>query len=88
MSTAAYVPIACMEHERLEFAVLRRQRLRLDFINGLGVTETRVILPTDVGTREGAEWLNFRTETGEEGVIRLDRIVAFRPADMPSGASG
>lgn len=80
MSMAAYVPIACVEHERLEFAVLRRQRLRLDFINEQGMTETRVILPTDVGTREGAEWLNFRTEAGEEKVIRLDRIVAFKPA--------
>jgi hypothetical protein len=36
-----YVPIACVEHERLEFAVLRRQRLRLEYRDEGGLTISR-----------------------------------------------
>ncbi|MBK9327087.1 MAG: hypothetical protein IPN00_12450 [Hydrogenophilales bacterium] len=55
-----YVPIACAEHERLEFAVLRRQRLRLEYRDEGGLTISRIVLPTDVATRDGAEWLSYR----------------------------
>jgi Rho-binding antiterminator len=75
-----YVPIACVEHERLEFAVLRRQRLRLEYRDETGLTASRVVLPTDVRTRDGAEWLSYRCEDGVEAVIRLDLIVSARPA--------
>ncbi len=75
-----YVPIACAEHERLEFAVLRRQRLRLEYRDESGLTISRVVLPTDVATRDGAEWLSYREMEGGEGVIRLDRIVSAKPA--------
>lgn len=78
--TSDYVPIACAEHERLEFAVLRRQRLRLEYRDESGLTISRVVLPTDVATRDGAEWLSYREMEGGEGVIRLDRIVSAKPA--------
>lgn len=75
-----YVPIACMEHERLEFAVLRRQRLHLEYRDEeSGLTISRIVLPTDVETRDGAEWLSFRTEDRVEVEIRLDRIVSAKP---------
>lgn len=79
-----YVPIACVEHERLEFAVLRRQRLNLEYRDENGLTLSRNVLPTDVETRDGAEWLSFRNEDGTESVIRLDRIVSARPAMQAS----
>jgi Rho-binding antiterminator len=75
-----YAPIACIEHEKLEYAVLRRQSLRLDYREECGRLRTCVARPTDVWTRNGAEWLSFRSEDGAEGVIRLDRIVSARPA--------
>lgn len=71
----AYAPISCMAHERLEFAVLRRQRLSLHFLDGHGAEQTLVVLPTDVYTRDGAEWLTCRTDAGQTQVIRLDRIL-------------
>ena len=79
-----YVPIACIEHERLEFAVLRRQRLVLVFRDDLGECLQYIVRPTDVATREGAEWLSYAVVEGEGagtcGVVRLDRIVSARPA--------
>lgn len=75
-----YIPIACIEHERLEFAVLRRQRLRLRWLDEEGPTEHGAdILPLDVHTRDGAEWLVARDGAGIEFAVRLDRILASDP---------
>lgn len=67
-----YLPIACALHERLEFSVLRRIPLILEF-SGQKIR----VLPLDVATRNGAEWLKFRRENGCEEEIRLDRILFF-----------
>jgi Rho-binding antiterminator len=75
-----YEPIACIEHERLEFAVLRRQKLRLQLLDESGTAQTLTVLPTDVATREQAEWLTYRDDSGAEGVVRLDRIHSAKPA--------
>lgn len=68
-----YQPIACMDHERLEFAVLRRQPLSLQLQDG----QRLVGHALDVYTREGAEWLVFRSGEGAELTLRLDRIARF-----------
>lgn len=71
-----YLPIACMQHERLEFSVLRRIPLMLKY---RVESEHRVekVMPLDVATRGGAEWLKFRREDGSVEEIRLDRILSF-----------
>lgn len=76
-----YVSIACIEHERLEFAVLRRQKLVLTCIDADGAVKEMTVLPTDVATRDQAEWLSYRDAAGVAGVVRLDRIQSFRPAE-------
>lgn len=77
---ADYVPIACVAHERLEFAVLKRQALRLRWRDEAGVEQAGRVMPLDVYTRDGAEWLRLRDESGAEQVVRLDRILASDPA--------
>lgn len=69
MSATPYRPIACADHERLEFAALTRQwlTLRVD-----GVPQR--LLPVDVYTRDAAEWLDARDEAGDTLVLRLDRL--------------
>lgn len=69
MSDADYRPIPCVEHERLEFAALRRQWLDLvvDDVR-------RHLLPLDVYTRDGAEWLRAQTPEGDVLTFRLDRL--------------
>ncbi len=76
-----YQPISCIDHERLEFAVLKRQKLRLSFRDEAGEVRTLTVLPTDVTTRDKAEWLSYRPE-GEvagEKFLRLDRILRAEP---------
>lgn len=76
-----YVSIPCIEHEQLEFAVLRRQRLHLQVIDATGQIHDMNVLPTNVATRDQAEWLSYRDAAGVVGVVRLDRIQSFRPAE-------
>lgn len=75
-----YVPIACVIHEKLEFAVLRRQKLHLRVRDANGAETGLVVMPTDVATRNQAEWLGFRADDGTSGLLRLDRIVSVEPA--------
>ncbi|MEW6679055.1 MAG: Rho-binding antiterminator [Pseudomonadota bacterium] len=74
-----YVPISCMAHERLEFAVLRGQKLRLRLKQEDGSAQELVVLPTDVATRNQAEWLSFRKEDGQTDEVRLDQILSADP---------
>lgn len=78
--TADYQPIPCVQHERLEFSVLRKQRLRLEYVEG-GERRCENVLPLDVNTKNGAEWFKFRREDGSEMEIRLDAIREFQ--DLP-----
>lgn len=64
-----YQPIPCAQHERLEFAALTRQWLELR-VDG----NRQRLLPLDVTTRDGAEWLTAQTESGERLTLRLDRL--------------
>lgn len=68
-----YQPITCEQHERLEFAVLRRIPLHLKLRDSREVTG----LALDVFTQDSAEWLKFRDASGVEETLRLDQIAAF-----------
>lgn len=70
-----YLPVPCALHERLEFSVLRRIPLQIEYAGPAGRVAERV-WPLDVATRDGAEWLKFRTDDGRVEEIRLDRLIA------------
>lgn len=65
-----YRPIACADHERLEFAALTRRWLVVKVEDGMA----QRLLPLDVYTRDGAEWLSAQTESGEVLRLRLDAL--------------
>lgn len=68
-----YRAIACSDHERLEFAALTRQWLDVTVEAGDRAGRQR-LLPLDVYTRDGAEWLLAEAEGGEKLTLRLDRL--------------
>jgi Rho-binding antiterminator len=68
-----YRPIACSDHERLELAALKRQWLDVSVTAGDRAGRQR-LLPLDVYTRDGAEWLLAETEAGEQLTLRLDAL--------------
>jgi Rho-binding antiterminator len=69
LNDTPYQPIACADHERLEFAALRKQWLKVS-VGGIA----QRVLPLDVYTRDGAEWLLAETQSGEQLTLRLDRL--------------
>jgi len=78
-----YQPISCVQHERLEFSVLRKIPLLLEYRDGTEKIRQSV-LPLDVETRSGAEWLTFRRLDDEAVIeIRLDAIISFVEAGRP-----
>jgi Rho-binding antiterminator len=66
-----YRSIACSDHERLELAALKRQWLDVNLTTDDRAGKQR-LLPLDVTTRDGAEWLLAETESGEQLTLRLD----------------
>jgi len=78
-----YQPISCAQHERLEFSVLRKIPLLLEYRDGTEKIR-HTVLPLDVATRNGAEWLKFK-KLADEAVteIRLDAIISFAEAQQP-----
>lgn len=75
--TEPYQPIPCTQHEQLEFSVLRRLMLELEYREG-GAVQREKVCPLDVYTRDGAEWLKFKGEEGLAQEIRLDTIKHFQ----------
>jgi Rho-binding antiterminator len=69
--TEPYQPVACADHERLEFAALTRQWLDVTVTTGDHAGRQR-LLPRDVYTRGGADWVLAETESGEKLTLRLD----------------
>jgi Rho-binding antiterminator len=69
LSDTPYRRIACVDHERLEYAALTRQWLEVR-VDGA----TQRLQPLDVYTREGAEWLEARNEAGDVVTLRLDAL--------------
>lgn len=64
-----YRPIACAQHERLEFAALTKQWLEVT-VDGIA----QQLLPLDVYTHDGAEWLQAQTGVGDVVTLRLDTL--------------
>lgn len=72
-----YQPIACAQHERLEFAVLRRIPLWLRYLAEDGQEHEATVMPLDVQTRPSGEWLMMRHADGGTGELRLDQLQHF-----------
>jgi len=68
-----YRPIDCGLYSEYELAIIRRRPLHLVWAEG-NVIFDRIVLPRDLETRDGAEYLHAEYETGELLTIRLDRI--------------
>jgi transcriptional antiterminator Rof (Rho-off) len=69
-----YEPIACGVHEQYQLAVMRGAWLDLEWIDGEGRRSVRRLLPKDVRTRNGAEYLTAEDQAGAGFEIRLDWI--------------
>jgi Rho-binding antiterminator len=77
-----YTPIDCALYSEYELAIMRRWKLRIGWKDEAGLSHVETLLPVDLQTRQGEEFLIAETVAGERLVIRLDQIT---DAQRPSG---
>ena len=71
-----YQPIACGLYSRYELAVMHRTPLTLCWRGRDGLTHLETLLPEDLETCKGEEFLVLRHGAGEQLKVRLDHITA------------
>ena len=86
ISGNTYQPIACAQHERLEFAVLRRIPLWVRYQDAQDRQIEEIVQPLDVQTRPSGEWLVLRHANGHTGELRLDHLQRFEERPSAGGS--
>ncbi len=84
-----YQAIACSQYDVYEIAIMRRQMLKLSWIDESGSHFQHLVKPLALNTRNGEEFLTVSVQTvsvqdrpGMESIeIRLDRIVSVKIAE-------
>lgn len=71
-----YHPIACGLYSQYELAIMHRTPLTLCWRDMNGLSHLETLLPEDLETRNGEEFLVLRNGAGEQLKVRLDRITA------------
>ncbi|MCP4993824.1 MAG: transcriptional antiterminator, Rof [Gammaproteobacteria bacterium] len=74
MAETPYVPIDCGIHSTYEVAILNRKWVEVKWCDENGDIHASTLLPKDLITRDGGEFLQLQDETGQSEEIRLDRI--------------
>lgn len=75
----SYTPISCDLHSQYELAIMHRTQLRVVWRDPNGQDHVCNLLPLDIKTERGAEFLIGQDHTGQPITLRLDRIVTARP---------
>ena len=69
-----YTPIDCGQYSEYELAILRKWKLRIGWKDEAGLSHVEMLVPRDLVTRQGEEFLIAETTAGERLEIRLDLI--------------
>lgn len=69
-----YTPIPCALYSEYELVILRRQSLRISWVDGRGVTRIETLTPKNLRTRRHQEFMIAEKHSGARHVLRLDRI--------------
>lgn len=69
-----YTPIDCGRYSEYEVAIMHRQRLRVSWREPEGESHVEVLLPKDLCTRDGEEFLIAQGAGGQRLELRLDYI--------------
>ncbi len=70
-----YQPVSCALHSEYELAIMRRTPIDLRWVDQHNQHQNQRLLPIDLTTRQGEEFLIVRTQSGQEITIRLDKIL-------------
>ncbi len=74
-----YTPIDCDLYSEYELAIMHRSKLRIGWRDSAGLTHIETLMPRDLQTRQGEEFLIAETAMAERIEIRLDQITEAKP---------
>ena len=69
-----YQPISCAEYSRYEVAILHNEHLRLCWKDPNNLLHMLMLIPFDLQTKKGGEYLLGNDKSGQSYQIRLDYI--------------
>ena len=69
-----YDPVSCATHDGYEIAVIRRQKLKVEWMEADNTSHTEILSAKDIETLNHEEFLIGESENGTRHQIRLDRI--------------
>ena len=78
-----YQPIDCGLHSEYELAIMHRTPLVLSWRGTDGLDHLETLLPKDLETCRGEEFLVLLNAAGEQLKVRLDRIVSAHRRLIP-----
>jgi Rho-binding antiterminator len=78
-----YQPIACGLYSQYELAIMHRTPLTLSWRGNDGLSHLETLVPEDLQTCKGEEFLVARNGAGEQFRVRLDRILAAHSRETP-----
>ena len=70
-----YRPVDCALHSEYELAIMQCRRLHLTWPGNDDAIRNEVVMPTDLYTRQGEEYMTVTCRDGQIEHIRLDRII-------------
>lgn len=76
-----YTPIDCGLYSEYELAIIRRRKLRISWHGEDGISHLAVVVPLDLQTRSGVEYLLARDHAGSALELRLDCIQEVQHVD-------
>jgi transcriptional antiterminator Rof (Rho-off) len=69
-----YTPISCAAHSEFELLIMHKNHLKLSWSDEQGKSQSSIVLPIDIQTKAGEEYLLVSDEKNNQHSIRLDRI--------------
>jgi len=69
-----YQPILCSLHDEYEVAIMHKKTLDIRYSDDMGASLRDTVLPIDLLVKNKEEYLLFKSSSGEELSIRLDKI--------------
>jgi len=79
MMNDEYKAVSCELHSQYELAIMRKQMLRIAWLDSKKEPHISCVLPEDIFTRNHAEYLLVTNEKGELIELRLDKITYTSP---------
>jgi hypothetical protein len=65
-------PLSCGGQDLLEAAIVQKRRLNIRCVDAAGYkVEHHKVLPVDIGTRDGIEWLTILTTDNQGGILKI-----------------